>query len=44
MPDMYFFLFKNIENSLSTNDKDKAIGKANVNILWYTVHTYCMDF
>lgn len=33
MPDMYFFLFKNIENSLSTNDKDKAIGKANVNIL-----------
>lgn len=31
---MYFkVLFKNIENSLSTNDKDKAIGKVKVKIL-----------
>lgn len=46
---MYFkVLFKNIENSLSTNDKDKAIGKVKVkilwHILWHIVHTYCMEF
>lgn len=42
---MYFkVLFKNIENSLSTNDKDKAIGKVKVKILWHIVHTYCMEF
>lgn len=30
---VFFFLFKNIENFLSINDKDKVIGKVNVNIL-----------
>lgn len=34
MFDIYFkVLFKNIENFLSINDKDKVIGKVNVNIL-----------
>lgn len=34
MYDMYFkVLFKNIENFLSINDKDKVIGKVKVKIL-----------